>query len=70
MSCAVQVHYTGDSEGCEANLSDVSAHAKAVFEGCHGQSGTVRGYVEFGVENCPATIDVVATREWENPNAE
>jgi hypothetical protein len=68
-SCAVQVHYKGDWEGCHATVSDVWAHAKEVFEGCHGKYGTVAGYVPFGVENCEATIDIVSTREWGNPNS-
>ncbi|KAI4688293.1 uncharacterized protein J4E84_005224 [Alternaria hordeiaustralica] len=67
-TCAVQVHYKGDWSKCEASLSDVWAHAKDVFEGCHGEYGTVGGYVPFGVPNCPATIDLVSSRQWSNPD--
>ncbi|KAI4906711.1 hypothetical protein J4E90_010170 [Alternaria incomplexa] len=67
-TCAVQVHYKGDWSKCEASLSDIWAHAKDVFEGCHGEHGTVGGYVPFGVPNCPATIDLVSSRQWRNPD--
>jgi len=66
-TCAVQVHYKGDWSKCEATLSDIWAHAKDVFEGCRG-AGTMGGYVPFGVPNCPATIDIVSSSQWSNPN--
>jgi hypothetical protein len=62
-SCAIQVHYTGDCSQCEATLPDAWVHAVGVFEGRHGKYGTVGRYVPFDVPNCPATIDIVATKD-------
>jgi hypothetical protein len=62
-TCAIQVHYKGGWLQCEATLSDIWAHAREVFGGCHGEFGTVGGYVPFGVPSCPATIDIVPTNQ-------
>jgi hypothetical protein len=45
----------------QSNVLHIWAHARDVFEGCHGRDHTVGGTIPFNVAHYPATIDIIPT---------